>query len=103
MESQKCPSLYIPKLLLQAYEADYRPLARFLDSELGLRKHIAVQIIQLIDTFVQEDPNWVLFQDQFSVDSFVVARSGSVVLHDFNRVMMVDRDLLDEEDVRYGK
>ncbi|XP_059087062.1 uncharacterized protein LOC131883574 [Tigriopus californicus] len=78
-------------------EGEFRPLSKFLDHSLELRKGLAAQLLAMIDTFLNEDPNWVLFMTEITMDNLVVTKSGEVAFLDFSRLMFIDRDFLDED------
>lgn len=78
-------------------ESEFRPLSKFLDHSLELRKGLAAQLLTMIDTFLNEDPNWVLFMTEITMDNLVVTKSGEVAFMDFSRLMFIDRDFLDDD------
>lgn len=45
-------------------------------------------MLKLIETFLSEDPNWVLFSTDFYVNNFVVTSAGQVAMLDLSQVRL---------------
>ncbi|XP_066274579.1 divergent protein kinase domain 2A-like [Branchiostoma lanceolatum] len=66
-------------------------LDTFMDSPWEVRADIAVQLLQLIGTLLEKDPDWVLFFVDVSLQNFAVDSRGWVRLIDLDDVMVIDR------------
>ncbi|XP_035692279.1 divergent protein kinase domain 2A-like [Branchiostoma floridae] len=79
-----------------------RTLDAFLDSPWEHRANIAVQLLQIVDTLREKDPDWILFFLDVSMEDFAVDRSGRVRLIDFEDVMVIDRQTVADEGIEEG-
>ncbi|XP_078600475.1 divergent protein kinase domain 2A-like [Branchiostoma floridae x Branchiostoma japonicum] len=68
-----------------------RTLDTFMDSSWEVRADIALQLLQLVDTLREKDPDWVLFFLDVSFQNFAVDSRGWVRLIDLDDVMVIDR------------
>ncbi|XP_078583836.1 divergent protein kinase domain 2A-like [Branchiostoma floridae x Branchiostoma japonicum] len=68
-----------------------RTLDTFIDSPWKVRADIAVQLLQLVDTLRQMDPDWILFSLDVTFQNFAVDSRGRVRLIDFDDVLVIDR------------
>ncbi|XP_078576825.1 divergent protein kinase domain 2A-like [Branchiostoma floridae x Branchiostoma japonicum] len=68
-----------------------RTLDAFLDSPWNVRADIAVQLLQLVDTLRERDPDWVLLLTDISFENFAVDSHGQLRLIDLDDVMVFDR------------
>ncbi|XP_035658342.1 divergent protein kinase domain 2A-like [Branchiostoma floridae] len=68
-----------------------RTLDTFMDSSWEVRVDIALQLLQLVDTLREKDPDWVLFLLDVSFQNFAVDSRGWVRLIDLDDVMVIDR------------
>ncbi|CAH1255157.1 C3orf58 [Branchiostoma lanceolatum] len=66
-------------------------LDTFMDSPWEVRADIAVQLLQLIGTLIEKDPDWVLFFLDVSLQNFAVDSRGWARLIDLDDVMVIDR------------
>ncbi|XP_066266787.1 divergent protein kinase domain 2A-like [Branchiostoma lanceolatum] len=77
-----------------------RTLDAFLDSPWEHRADIAVQLLQIVDTLREKDPDWILFFLDVSMEDFAVDNGGRVRLIDFEDVMVIDRQTVVSERMR---
>ncbi|XP_035663456.1 divergent protein kinase domain 2A-like [Branchiostoma floridae] len=68
-----------------------RTLDAFIDFPWKVRADIAVQLLQLVDTLRQTDPDWILFSLDVTFQNFAVDSRGRVRLIDFDDVLVIDR------------
>jgi hypothetical protein len=61
---------------------------------------LAVQLIQLIDDFQEEDPNWYLLQTKLTYDSLLVNKDGEIFLADLDDMVIIDKSLFGEQSIR---
>ncbi|CAH1252184.1 C3orf58 [Branchiostoma lanceolatum] len=55
------------------------------------RANIALQLLNMIDTFRNEDPEWIVIFLDFRYENFAVDQYGRLNLIDFDEVMLIDR------------
>jgi len=79
-------------------QGPYKPLSSFISEPLALRAHLSAQVLQLIDGFIQDDVNWLLFTRDLSYDNFIVTDANQVFLKDLSHVMLIDKDAMQGED-----
>ena len=79
-------------------QGPYKPLMDFIKEPLALRVHLASQILQMIDGFMQDDTQWLLFTRDLNYHSFIVTDSNQVFLKDLSYLMLIDKELQNEED-----
>ena len=79
-----------------AVEGGYKPLSDYMEQSLEVRKGLAAQLLKLLEILINEDPNWMLFTTDITMDNLVVTTAGEVVFHDLNQIMFIDRDMVDE-------
>ena len=79
-------------------QGPYKPLSQFVKESLPVRVNLASQVLQLIDGFIQDDPNWLLFTRDLSYDNFIVTNANQVFLKDLSHIMLIDRNLFLSED-----
>jgi hypothetical protein len=58
---------------------------------------VALQILQMVDGFIQDDPNWLLFTRDLSYSNFVVTDANQVLLKDLSHIMLLDKDMFSTE------
>ena len=49
-----------------------------------------MQLLQLVDTFVEDDPRWVLFTGEIAINNLVVSNSGQITLLDWSQASLHD-------------
>ena len=47
---------------------------------------LASQILQMIDGFLNDDSNWLIFTTAMTMENFIVTEGGQVFLNDLNLV-----------------
>ena len=55
-------------------------------------------MLQLIDGFLNDDSNWLIFTTALTIENFIVTEGGQVFLNDLNEVMLIDKELFPDED-----
>ena len=55
------------------------------------RAHLSAQVLQLIDGFIQDDVNWLMFTRDLSYDNFIVTDANQVFLKDLSHVMLIGK------------
>ena len=70
-------------------QGPYKPLSSFIKEPIALRAHLSAQILQLIDGFIQDDVNWLLFTRDLNYDNFIVTDANQVFLKDLSHVMLL--------------
>ena len=63
-------------------------------SSIALRAHLSAQVLQLIDGFIQDDVNWLLFTRDLNYDNFIVTDANQVFLKDLSHVMLIGKFFL---------
>jgi len=79
-------------------QGPYKPLSSFISEPLAIRAHLSAQVLQLIDGFIQDDVNWLLFTRDLNYDNFIVTDANQVFLKDLSHVMLLDKDKINSED-----
>jgi len=74
-------------------QGPYKPLSHYIKESLALRVHLAAQILQMIDGFIQDDEHWLLFTRDLSYHNFIVTDANQVFLKDLSHVMLVDKEM----------
>ena len=80
-------------------QGPYKPLSSFIKEPLALRVNLGAQILQLIDDFIHNDINWLLFTRDLNYDNFIVSEGNQVFLKDMSHVLIIDKEAFDLEDV----
>ena len=70
-------------------QGPYKPLSSFISEPLAIRAHLSAQVLQLIDGFIQDDVNWLLFTRDLNYDNFIVTDANQVFLKDLSHVMLI--------------
>ncbi len=88
-------------------QGPYKALTDFIAEPLAVRVHLGAQVLQLVDGFIHDDPNWLLFTRDLSYDNFIVTDANQVFLKDLSHVMLIDKDFYtqpdtDEEEVKWS-
>ncbi|XP_066264017.1 divergent protein kinase domain 2A-like [Branchiostoma lanceolatum] len=69
---------------------------KLLDSSLAStwkdRANIALQLLNMIDTFRNGDPEWIVIFLDFRYENFAIDQYGRLNLIDFDEVMLIDRE-----------
>jgi len=70
----------------------------YLDQPLQVRLELAAEVLKMVEGFIHEDPLWLLFTTDLSLDNLVVEESGQVFLRDLSLVMLIDKDTQQKND-----
>ena len=57
---------------------------------------VGAEVLKVVEGFIHEDPTWLLFTQDLTLDNLVVEASGQVFLRDLSQVGTVwfyDRDI----------
>eukprot|EP00058_Branchiostoma_floridae_P001465 XP_002586953.1 hypothetical protein BRAFLDRAFT_269049 [Branchiostoma floridae] len=69
-----------------------------LESPWKQRANLAVQLLDMIDTFRNGDPDWIVMFLDFRYENFAVDQYGRLKLIDFDGVVLIDREDSDGEE-----
>ncbi|CAL1263451.1 unnamed protein product [Larinioides sclopetarius] len=72
-------------------EGGLKPLKSFLSDSFDARAGLAVQVLQLVEDFEEEDPQWYFLYLGFSLDGIVVTKEGEVVVIDLDNLVILDK------------
>ncbi|GFU54348.1 tigger transposable element-derived protein 6 [Nephila pilipes] len=72
-------------------EGGLKPLKSFLLDSFDARAGLAVQVLQLVEDFEEEDPQWYFLYLGFSLDGIVVTKEGEVVVIDLDNLVILDK------------
>ncbi|XP_055930257.1 uncharacterized protein LOC129960713 isoform X2 [Argiope bruennichi] len=72
-------------------EGGLKPLKSFLSDSFDARAGLAVQVLQLVEDFEEEDPQWYFLYLGFSLDGIVVTKEGEVVVIDLDNLAILDK------------
>lgn len=78
---------------LAVWEGGVTPLKDHLQESFEERAGLASQILQLVDDFQNEDPNWYFLYTEFSYNSLSVTKEGEILLTDLQDVAIIDKTL----------
>ncbi|XP_022250473.1 deleted in autism-related protein 1 homolog isoform X2 [Limulus polyphemus] len=78
---------------LAVWEGGMTPLKDHLQESFEERAGLAAQLLQLVDDFQNEDPNWYFLYTEFSYNSFSVTNEGEVLLTDLQDMIIIDKTL----------
>jgi len=71
------------------------PLTNYLEQPLEVRIQLGAEVLKMVEGFIHEDPMWLLFTQDLTMDNLVVEESGQVFLKDLSQVMLLDKDDLE--------
>lgn len=74
-------------------EGGLTPLKAFLQEPFDVRAGLAVQVLQIVEDFEDEDPHWYFLYTEFSLDTIMVTQDGEVIVVDLDDVVIVDKAL----------
>ncbi|XP_076332813.1 divergent protein kinase domain 2B-like isoform X2 [Tachypleus tridentatus] len=87
---------------LAVWEGGVTPLKDHLQESFEERAGLASQILQLVDDFQNEDPNWYFLYTEFSYNSLSVTKEGEILLTDLQDVTIIDKTLFPPKDLVSG-
>ncbi|XP_022254124.1 uncharacterized protein LOC106469853 isoform X2 [Limulus polyphemus] len=78
---------------LAVWEGGLTPLEDHLQESFEERAGLASQLLQLVDDFQNEDPNWYFLYTEFSYNSLSVTKEGEILLTNLQDVAIIDKTL----------
>lgn len=72
-------------------EGGLKPLKSFLTESFDVRAGLAVQVLQLVEDFEEEDPQWYFLYLGFTLDGIAVTKEGEVVVIDLDNIVILDK------------
>ncbi|XP_054721807.1 LOW QUALITY PROTEIN: uncharacterized protein LOC129231503 [Uloborus diversus] len=75
-------------------EGGLKSLTSYLSQSFDIRAGLAVQVLQLVEDFEEEDPQWYFLYFAFSLDAIVVTSEGELIAIDLDNLVVIDKSFL---------